>query len=158
MEAARDGFSAPDPTMSDALDRYLSELEELLMQLHRTSRAMVLASELTTLQLVVVHHLVTDGASSMTDLASFLGVRPQSVTPVIDSLERAKLVRRTRSARDRRRTIIVTTGRARRLSEAMHARLRRLLRASLRDRPSRPFEEAAATLRATREALVRAAP
>lgn len=139
--------------MASPVARYCDSLEELFMEFHRASRALLLTHELTTVQFLVLHHLCSDGPASMTEVARFLGVRPQSATPVVDSLERRGLVRRTRSRTDRRRTILAPTAKADRLiAESRASQVARLKRA-LRGMPPRTLDQAAATLRATRAAL-----
>ncbi|MGI0054513.1 MAG: MarR family winged helix-turn-helix transcriptional regulator [Thermoplasmata archaeon] len=144
--------------MVGATSRYLDALEELVMEFHRASRTVLLAHELTTVQFLVLHHLRVDGPTGMTEVSRYLGVRPQSVTPVIDSLERRGLVRRTRSKVDRRRTILAPTAAADRLiAEFRASQIRRLERA-LRGMPDRALEEAAQTLAASRRALASSRP
>lgn len=57
--------------------------------------------------------LVQHGAMGVTELAEHLGIRPASVTEMVDRLERSGHVQRVRDAADRRRVNVVPTDAAR---------------------------------------------
>ncbi|MHB8351285.1 MAG: MarR family winged helix-turn-helix transcriptional regulator [Thermoplasmata archaeon] len=84
-------------------------------------RALFRASGLTPLKYLILKWLSKDHEANMSTLAALLGVRPQTVTPIVDSLEQAGWVRRTQSRTDRRKSILVLTPRGTRLLEGIRA-------------------------------------
>ena len=73
--------------------------------------------------LLVLHEA---GCVSMTELSRARDVTPRNVTGLVDRLEAAGLVRRSRHATDRRRTMVDLTPRGRRLCEELLEGRRRL--------------------------------
>ena len=98
----------PSPTPS---------LPDLLLALRRRindeAKASTLKYELSMPQFEVLWLIETTGTKSMERLAEYLGVKPPSMTAMIDKMERSGLVKRQKDARDRRIVHIALTGKTR---------------------------------------------
>ena len=89
----------------------------------------------------------------MSALAKFLGVRPQSVTPVVESLVRRRWMRRRTGKSDRRQTLLELTPEAIRLMGAFRSSHLRRLRLALRQLPPGELAHATRAVRITEHAL-----
>jgi DNA-binding MarR family transcriptional regulator len=91
-----------------ALDRKASELrlvvEEMVSQVRLVNAIAANGphAELSMQELMLVEHLGDCGPRMMRELAEFLLLAVNSVTSIVDKLEKKDLVRRQRSAEDRR--------------------------------------------------------
>jgi DNA-binding MarR family transcriptional regulator len=83
-----------------------NSLSELLLALRRRINENVkgdrLGHELTLSQLEALWFIQSSGKSTMERIAAHLGVKAPSVTTLVDKLEKAGYVSRTRDSRDRR--------------------------------------------------------
>ena len=111
--------------------------------------------KLTPIQFFVLRWLSKDGAANMSKLAELLGVRPQTVTPIVDTLESAGWLRRVRSAADRRESLLVLTPRGRRLLRSVRASFFEKLGRALDEAPTRSLGTATEVLEIATSALVR---
>ncbi|MCI4373810.1 MAG: MarR family transcriptional regulator, partial [Thermoplasmata archaeon] len=91
----------------------------------------------------------------MSKLAGLLGVRPQTVTPIVDTLERAGWVRRVRSTEDRRESLLTLTPKGKRLLESVRTSFFEKLGRALDEAPSQYLGTATEVLLIASSALVR---
>ncbi|MGA7860568.1 MAG: MarR family transcriptional regulator [Thermoplasmata archaeon] len=132
--------------MSEESRQFVVALESLMERFQQEQRGLFRDWKLTPVQFFVLRWLSKDDGANMSTLAGMLGVRPQTVTPIVDSLERAGWVRRVRSIEDRRESLLRLTPKGSHLLES--------LRASFIEKLGRALDEAPATsLRAATEAL-----
>ena len=87
----------------------MNEYDEILIALRRIMRAadihsqkLVRESGLTTPQLLVMQAIDKEGSPSTSAVARHIAVSQATVTRIIDRLERARLVSREKSSRDKR--------------------------------------------------------
>lgn len=73
------------------------------------SRAMIKQSGLTVPQLLVLQAVRRNGAASITTIAQEVRLSPATITSMIERLQRAQLVTRTRSETDKRVVLIALT-------------------------------------------------
>jgi DNA-binding MarR family transcriptional regulator len=139
--------------MPDALSEYVDVLEALIMGFAQGARTLLRKNQLTAVQFLVLQWASMEGPATMSALAKFLGVRPQSVTPVVDSLVRRKWIQRRSGKSDRRQTLLELSPDAVRLmGEFRNAHLRRL-KAALRKIPPGELAHATRALRITEQTL-----
>ena len=86
-----------------------NELRPLVLHLHRHLRRELAPLGITGGQAALLHAIRTSAGIGVRDLAEREGVSPPRVTAAIDRLEADGLVRRTRSATDRRRVCLEVT-------------------------------------------------
>lgn len=112
--------------------------EELVEELLVTSRALVgiairsvaaATTEVTVAQHRLLMLLANSGPQSVGDIADYVGVNPSNASRQCDRLERLDLVRRARSADDRRVVQIELTSAGRRLVDAVLCQRRKELAA-----------------------------
>jgi DNA-binding MarR family transcriptional regulator len=102
------------------LDRKAADLRDLVQEIIRQFEIVDEAichrphGELSVQELRLVEYLGDIGPKMMRELAEFLALAVNSVTSVVDNLEKKGIVRRERSARDRRivRVELTEAGRA----------------------------------------------
>jgi DNA-binding MarR family transcriptional regulator len=140
-------------TMSDGVSEYVDALESLILGFAHGTRAVLQKHHLTAVQFLVLQWVSTEGPGSMSAVAAFLGVRPQSVTPVVDSLVRRGWIRRKRSRADRRQTRLELSPEALRLMAVFRRAHLRRLRKALRKMPPESLRQATAALRISERAL-----
>ncbi|MES2225643.1 MAG: MarR family transcriptional regulator [Patescibacteria group bacterium] len=94
-------------------DTTKNSLSELLLALRRKINESVkekgLKDELTVSQFEVLWFIGPAGRKSMESIATYLNIKPPSVTVLIDKLEKAGLVTREKDGEDRRIIHIVLT-------------------------------------------------
>ncbi|MGC2289307.1 MAG: MarR family transcriptional regulator [Thermoplasmata archaeon] len=140
--------------MPDVVTEYVDVLESLIVGFAQGARSILRKNKLTAVQFLVLQWASVEGPATMTALARFLGVKPQSVTSVIDSLVRRGWIERTHGRADRRQTILQLSPEAVRLmAEFRGAHLRRL-KTALRRIPPRELAHATRALRVTERTLV----
>jgi len=125
------------PTMSEASRNFLGALEGLMECFQQEQRGLCRDLKLTTLQFLVLRWLAKDGDANMSKLAQLLGVRPQTVTPIVDSLETGGWVRRVHSTEDRRESFLRLTPKGLRVIQSV--------RVSFFDKLGRALDEASPT-------------
>jgi len=96
-------------------------LRRLMMGLHGRMRGGLAARGMTFPQLLLLRFLVERGTATPKELATKLGVTPGDITGLVNKLEDAGLVTRTRTRADRRVVELRPTAKARRRIEAAHA-------------------------------------
>jgi len=103
----------------------MKDYEEILVALRRLMRAADMHSQklvrevgLTTPQLLVMQAIEKEGNPSTSALARHIVVSQATVTRIIDRLERAKLVRREKSSKDKRVINVLLTDSGRQKLEA----------------------------------------
>jgi len=139
--------------MPDAVSEYVDVLESLIVGFSQGARSVLRRNQLTAVQFLVLQWASMEGPASMTVLAKFLGVRPQSVTPVVDSLVRRGWIQREHGQADRRQTLLQLSPEAVRLmAEFRGAHLRRL-KTALRKIPPKQLAHATQALRLTERTL-----
>ena len=146
--------SRPSNRMSETVEAYVDAVESLIMGFAKAMRGVLRKNGLTPVQFLVLQWSATEGSSSMTALATFLGVRPQSVTPVIDSLVDGGWIRRERSKLDRRQTLLELSPDATRLMAAVRRGHIGRLKRSLGKFPASTLSRATEVLQETERALV----
>lgn len=107
---------APAPLL---VDRIVETVAFLYIEGRRQIRDAARKHALTGTQLAVLKHLVDGGELSLTALAEELGAQNSTVTGVVDRMEAAGLLRRSRSATDRRVVIVRLTPQGRALARAV---------------------------------------
>ena len=124
------------------------KLHSAAIHLLRTLRAADAEAGLSPARLSALSVLVFGGDCSLTELADAEGVRPPTMTRLVQGLESDGLVERTADASDRRATVLRATRRGRALLEKARSRRIGVFEALLAD--ARPHEiatlETAATL------------
>lgn len=107
--------------MSTAGREFLTALDSLMESFQKDQRAVFRKLKLTPIQYFVLKWVAHNPAANMSHLAGFLGVRPQTVTPVVDALQRAGWLRRSPSTTDRRESLLQVTAGGQRLLGRLHA-------------------------------------
>ncbi len=146
--------------MSQASREFMTALEALIEDIHRQQRGQPMYQRMTHLQVLVLRWISKEGATNMSALAAYLGVRPQTVTSVIDALERSGWVRRVRPPEDRREVRLELTANGQRELTVAHDAFFRMLGDALDDAPATSLRRGAEALRiaATRLAANPPAP
>ena len=115
-----------------AIEETFRTLRHVMAQLHGCMRATFAEEGMSFGQMVLLRVLVQKGKASPKELAEALSVTTGNITGLLDKLEAAGLVTRTRSAKDRRVVHIELTAKARQ-------RFRKVQRAAV-DMLSEAFE------------------
>src|SRR5579884_2508910 len=97
---------------ADSLLGAVSEVRRAAHRLTRRLRTERSADALSTNKLAVLSHLYRNGPTTAGRIAAVEHQRPQSLTRVFAELERAGLIARTSSPRDRRQSVLELTARA----------------------------------------------
>jgi DNA-binding MarR family transcriptional regulator len=123
--------SAPQPEPRRPLPRGVADRPALL--LHKLGNEVLRRAEgpleemgLSGREYVTLAVLESDAPSSQAELAALCGLLPAQLVAVIDELERDGLAERTRDEIDRRRSVVRTTAKGRRLlarADALAARI-----------------------------------
>ncbi len=133
-------------------------LEGLMESFQQEQRGLFRDWKLTPVQFFVLRWLTKDDEANMSKLAGLLGVRPQTVTPIVDTLEKAGWLRRVRSTVDRRESLLLLTPRGKRLLESVRASFFEKLGRALDEAPPQALETATEVLQIATAALVRDLP
>jgi DNA-binding MarR family transcriptional regulator len=99
----------PEPASPRAL---AEQLRRLGYALHDSQHAMAAALGIGLTDLQAVERVMLDGALGPAELGAAIGVRPASVTALVDRLERSGHVVRTPHPTDRRRQVLHATAKA----------------------------------------------
>lgn len=116
-----------DVRHSTLADRLNSATLRLVRRVRREDHAL---GE-TSARLSVISTLVNRGPTTLTELAEIEGVRPPTLTRLVQGLERDGHVIRRKARDDRRVNVIATTSKAWRLLEDIRGRRLGVLRAGL---------------------------
>ena len=139
--------------MSNASREFVVALEGLMESFQQEQRALFRDRKVTPVQFFVLRWLSNAPEANMSSLARLLGIRPQSATPIVDSLESEGLLRRIRPAEDRRESRLELTPKGARLLESLRAAFRKKLGKALDEAPSTSLRKAAEALRIAAAAL-----
>ena len=112
---------------------FVVALEGFLQSFHKEQRGLFRDRNVTPVQYFVIRWLARESAANMSSLAAMLGVRPQTVTAIVDSLEAAGWVRRERSREDRREALLRLTPKGERLLDSIREAFIDQLGETLRD-------------------------
>jgi DNA-binding MarR family transcriptional regulator len=96
---------SPIPEPETAAD-LAAQLRTILSRLKRRLREHGGREDLTPSQISVVLRLEKDGAATVSGLARAEGMRPQSMSSIVTSLQEAGLVRSSSDPNDRRQTLM----------------------------------------------------
>lgn len=121
----------------DPLHATATELRVLVGRLRRRLREEARTGDLSLSQFAVLGHLGRDGPATVSDLARAEGMRPQSMSAVVASLQATGLVHGTPDPGDGRRTLLALTEAARVRVRASRAAREDWLLQVLRERFSR---------------------
>jgi DNA-binding MarR family transcriptional regulator len=118
--------SGGPPLPSGIADRPALLMHKLGNEVLRRAEAPLDEMGLTGREYVTLAVLDSDAPSSQAQLAQLCGLLPAQLVAVIDELERDGLAERTRDEHDRRRSVVRTTAKGRRLlarADALAARI-----------------------------------
>ena len=121
--------------MSEASEEFVAALEAVMESLQLKNRGLLCDWKLTPVRAFILRWLSKSPDANMSSLARLLEVRPQTLTPIVDSLEKEGLIRRVRSAEDRRELLLELTAKGERLLESLRASIRESLAAAPRRSP-----------------------
>lgn len=107
-----------------AAERFAEAWDEFLIALRRSqARGQQASGELTLAQYYLMLPLERGAAVALSQLAELAGVAAPTATRLVDCLERDGLLRRDRSASDRRSVLVSLTGAGRERMQAKHREL-----------------------------------
>jgi DNA-binding MarR family transcriptional regulator len=141
--------------MSEASREFVVALEGLMESFQQEQRNLFRLQKLTAVEFFVLRWLSKSPEANMTSMARLLGIRPQSATPIVDSLEQDGLLRRVRSTADRRESRLALTPKGSRRLESIRSAFRDKLGKALDEAPSTSLRTAAGALRIAAAALER---
>ncbi|MGP8078748.1 MAG: MarR family winged helix-turn-helix transcriptional regulator [Thermoplasmata archaeon] len=144
--------------MSEEGREFVVALEGLMECFQQEQRGLFRDWRLTPVQFFVLRWLSKDQDANMSTLAWMLGVRPQTVTPIVDSLEKGGWVRRVRSREDRREALLRLTPKGSRLLRSIRASFVEKLGHALDAAPATSLRTASAALRIATASLGRDRP
>jgi DNA-binding MarR family transcriptional regulator len=133
-----------EPVDGDPAARFAAAWDAFVLAIRRSqARGQQSSEDLTLAQYYMLVPLSADSVLPVSRLAEFAGVAPPTATRMIDSLERAGVVRRERTKDDRRTVLISLTTAGRELvvrKQDELARRRRLLYERLEPDEREPSE------------------
>jgi DNA-binding MarR family transcriptional regulator len=141
--------------MTQASKEFILALEGLMETFQHAQRGLFRDWKLTPVQFFVLRWLNKDAQANMSKLAGLLGVRPQTVTPIVDTLEEAGWVRRFRSTEDRRESFLKLTPKGVHLLESVRASFSEQLGRALDEAPSASLRTSTEVLLVATQALAR---
>ena len=112
-------MTKPPPRWQVVEETY-DNLRRLMMGLHGRTRSGLAARGMTLPQMFLLRFLIERGTATPKELAAKLGVTPGNVTGLVNKLEAAGLVTRSRNNDDRRVVELKPTAKAKRGAEAAH--------------------------------------
>lgn len=133
--------------MSKAGREFISALEELIMALHEEERHLSRDFKLTPIQYIILRRISAGGVTTMSQVAQFLGVKPQTVTHMADALERNGWLKRSRSTSDRRAILLEVTSKGSRMVGRIRSSFQLRLEQVLESVPDSSLLPVAATMR-----------
>jgi len=101
-------MKAPEETFNVALD-IANQLHRSALRLLRVLRTVRSVDGLGMSKLGVLGRLYRDGTATATELADYLRVQPQSLTRLVDDLEKRSLITRRSNIEDRRQSLLEIT-------------------------------------------------
>lgn len=112
MQRPTESPDAPGPPYA-GLDPVTLAVRDVIAGSHEQVGRMAKRMGMSANDVSAIGALVQHGAMGVTELAEHLGIRPASVTEMVDRLERSGHVQRVRDGADRRRVRIIPTDAAR---------------------------------------------
>jgi DNA-binding MarR family transcriptional regulator len=143
-----DVTSGPSSPSSDGLTEFLEALEMTKTRTWGDVRDSLKALGLTTVQFLTLLVLEVGGSATMTGVAKYLGIRPQTATAIADALETHGFVERVRDPHDRRISKLRLTAKGRRALATCRRKEFDRLRNALSGVPEEALRAAAVGLRA----------
>lgn len=128
-------------------------IESMMLQFQRLYRERFRERSVTPLQFFVLHWLTKESTTNAAGFARILGVKPQSITPILDSLETAGYVRRVPVPGDRRTSTLLVTPKGRREVAQIWATQMARVEEALRDLPGDELRRATEAFRLIERAL-----
>jgi DNA-binding MarR family transcriptional regulator len=124
--AASEAFPAASEAFPAASEEFLTSFEALAQAVRRARGAVASdrAGRLTPSQYALLLPLCDSDTARVSDLAAQAAIAPSTASRILDALERRKLVRRARSAEDRRAVIVTLTDAGRRSLSDQHEWIR----------------------------------
>ncbi|MCI4345958.1 MAG: MarR family transcriptional regulator [Thermoplasmata archaeon] len=141
--------------MTSPSREFVSALEGLSECFQQEQRGLFRELKITPVQFFVLRWLAKDPAANLTKLAGFLGVRPQTVTPIVDALEDSGWVRRVRSVEDRRESHLQLTPKGKRLIASFRVAFYERMDRAVADAPGPALRTSAHVLRVATATLLR---
>jgi DNA-binding MarR family transcriptional regulator len=141
--------------MSSSSREFTAALEALMDSVQQQQRGVFREWKLTPVQFFVLRWLSKDDEANMSKLAGLLGVRPQTVTPIVDTLESSGWVRRVRSIEDRRESLLVLTPKGARMITSVKGAFFEKLGRALDEAPARSLRTSTRVLQVATAALRR---
>jgi DNA-binding MarR family transcriptional regulator len=120
-EASRRLVGKSPPPRRKVVEETYNVLRRLMMGLHGRMRRGLTERGMTLPQMFLLRFLVEKGTATPKELAGRMGVTPGNITGLVNKLEAAGLVTRSRGNKDRRVVELRPTGKAKRGVEAVHA-------------------------------------
>lgn len=134
-------------------EEFFDALESMLSRFQSSQRKLLRDAKLTPLHFFVIRWLSQDRHANASDLARRLGIRPQTMTPIIDALEKGGLLTRVPSPVDRRAVLLVLTPKGVRQVRAVRTAQVRVVREALEGQPAGVAPAAVRALLAIRDSL-----
>jgi DNA-binding MarR family transcriptional regulator len=148
-------MSAPRSPLAAKHKRTVDAIVETVIYLYTESRRLTKdrarAFGLTGPQLTVIKILAQLGDLSLSSLSERIRAQNSTVTGIIDRMEREELVRRERSAEDRRIVLIRLTEKGQRLASEISLEPMEIFRQALESIPRRDVDELFRVLDAVQE-------
>ncbi len=141
-------------TLSDPTIVFLQTVWALDHRLQSHSKRMKASTGVTGPQRLVLRLLAAQPQVSPSDLARFLYFHKSTVTVILRSLERGKLVRRKPNATDRRAVVLELTPAGKRIAQQRSGTVEAAVRAALSRIPKREVETARSVLERVAISLV----
>lgn len=132
---------------------FFDALESLAMRLQHSQRDLFRDAKLTPLHFYILRWLAKQKAINAAAIAKVVGIRPQTMTPIVDALEDGGLIRRVPSPVDRRATLLVLTPRGARQIRMVRAAQLDLVERALRNLPAGEITAATRALVSLRDSL-----
>jgi len=130
--------SSPNQTNVDAI---VETIVYLYTESRRLTKGLARQFGLTGPQLTVIKLLEQFGDLSLSSLSERIRANNSTVTGIIDRMERSELVRRERSASDRRMVLIRLTKKGRQLASQIEVEPMKIFRDALRELPPAELDE-----------------
>lgn len=144
----------PHEITTDPALAFLRTIWALDHRLQSQSKRMKSRTGVTGPQRFVLRMLLLSPQIAPSDIARMLFFHKSTVTVILRSLEKAKLVRRTPNAKDRRAVVLALTPKGRRLAEQKTGTVEAIVRKALARLPDRDVDAARRVLEELADDLV----
>ncbi len=112
----REAEPAPQSGAFELERRVLIAMRRMIRAIDLYSRRLIAQHQITGPQLLCLNQLAESGGLTVSELAGSVQLSPSTVVRILDRLEARALVRRERSAGDRRRVVVTATEAGRQFS------------------------------------------